>query len=191
MNNEITAKIECSIKELVNILENKGFKVVQRFLLNDTYFVPENLSVKALTPREILAKAVILRDISDYMPLSKSYKLTFKTKEIDEKGTITSQDKVDCEISNCEDGKNFLIALGYRVLLNIKENDVVYEKEGLRIAIKDIINGDNLIEVETVDNNKQLNSIEKIIRKIDELDIPISTNDYFIKKAEIELGKIL
>lgn len=41
--------------------------------------------------------------------------------------------------------------------MNIKENDTVYEKDSLKIEIKDVINGNNLIEVETVDNNMELN----------------------------------
>ena len=33
--------------------------------------------------------------------------------------------------------------------MNIKEDDIVYEKDGFELAIKDIKNGDNLIEIET------------------------------------------
>jgi len=72
----------------------------------------------------------------------------------------------------------------------IKENDVVYEREGLQLAIKDIKNGDKLIEVETEEDEK-LNTIDKLIQKINKLDIPIYTDNYFVKKAEIELDKVL
>lgn len=191
MSNEITVKLKCSIKEIFEILENKNFKVVEKYLLDDTYFIPENLDLSCLTPREILSNAILLRDISDYMPIQKICKLTFKRKQIDEKGNILKQDKVDCEIINVEDGKKFIKAIGYKELMNIKENDIVYEKDDLKIAVKEIENGDNLIEVETVDNNEELNTIEKLIRKIEELNIPIYTNDYFVKKAEIELEKVL
>ena len=75
--------------------------------------------------------------------------------------------------------------------MNIKENDIIYEKDGLQIAVKDIENGEQLIEVEIVKENYQLDTIEKLKEKINELQIPIYTNDYFIKKAEIELAKIL
>ena len=72
----------------------------------------------------------------------------------------------------------------------IKENDVVYEREGLQLAIKDIKNGDKLIEVETEEDEK-LNTIDKLIQKINKLDMPIYTDNYFVKKAEIELDKVL
>ena len=75
--------------------------------------------------------------------------------------------------------------------MNIKEKDIVYEKDGLKLAIKDIENGESLIEVETVKDNQKLDTIEKLKAVINELQIPIDTNDYFVKKAEIELKKIL
>ena len=73
----------------------------------------------------------------------------------------------------------------------LKEKAIVYEKDGLKLAIKEIENGDNLIEIETEKDNPELNSIDKLKEKISELQIPVDTNDYFIKKAEIELKKFL
>ena len=70
------------------------------------------------------------------------------------------------------------------------KDDVVYEKDGFQLAIKDIKNGDNLIEIETEDT-KELNTIEKLIQKVNEIGIPVYTDNYFVKKAEIELDKIL
>ena len=75
--------------------------------------------------------------------------------------------------------------------MEINEFDLVFEKKGLKIAIKDIENGDQLLEIETVKDNIELDTIEKIIQKIEELKIPIDKNNYFVKKAEIELEKIL
>lgn len=64
----------------------------------------------------------------------------------------------------------------------------MYEKGGFQLTIKDIKNGDTLIEIE---ENKEFNTIEKIKQKILQEEIPIYTDNYFIKKAEIELDKIL
>ncbi len=191
MSNEITVKLKCSIENFCEILQNKKFKLVEKYLLNDTYFIPKNLNISKLTPREILSNAVLLRDINDYMLNTKICKFTFKNKQINEDGIILNQENIDCDIVSIEQGQKFIKSIGYKELMNIKENDTVYEKDSLKIAIKDVINGDNLIEVETVDNNIELNTIEKIISKINELNIPIYTNDYFIKKAEIELKKVL
>ena len=75
--------------------------------------------------------------------------------------------------------------------MNIKESDIVYGKEDFEIAIKDIENGDNLIEVETVSNNDNIDTIEKLKTQIINLQIPVDTSNFFIKKAAIELDKII
>ena len=74
------------------------------------------------------------------------------------------------------------------MIMKIKEIDYIYKKDQLQINIKDIQNGDKLIEIE---ENEQLDTIDKIKEELEKLNIPIYTNDYFIKKAEIELKKIL
>lgn len=191
MSNEITVKLTCSIEELCNLLENKNFRIVEKYILDDTFFIPRELNLKSMSHREILSRAILLRDITEFIPERKVIKLTFKNKQIDDKGNILKQSKVDCEILNAKTGKAFIEAIGYDKLMNIKENDIVYEKNELKIAIKDIKDGDQLIEVETVKGNSELDTIEKIKQKIKELEIPIDTNDYFIKKAEIELSKVL
>ncbi len=191
MSNEITVKLKCSIEELKKLLEINGFKLVQKYFLNDTYFIPKELNKEEMTPREILSKAILLRDITELIPKRKIVKLTFKSKKINSIGIILEQRKTECELTDATEGKAFLQAIGYTELMNIKENGTEYEKEQLKISIKDIQNGDQLIEVETVEENTELNTIEKIKQKISELQIPIDTNDYFIKKAEIELKKVL
>lgn len=82
-------------------------------------------------------------------------------------------------------------AIEYYKIMNIVENDIVYGKDDFEIAIKDIKNGDKLIEVETVANNNKINTIEKIKKQIIDLEIPIDATNFFVKKAEIELDKLM
>lgn len=189
-SNEITVKIKCGLNELYKIVEEKGFKVVDRFSMNDTYFIPATLNLDKMKIREILSKAVLVRDIRGKMSDRITKKITFKIKNIDEDGNILSQESVNCYILEIEDAKKLLKAIGYKEVMNIKEDDVVYEKDGFQLAIKNIKNGDNLIEIETEENN-DFNTIEKLIQKVNEIQIPIYTDNYFVKKAEIELDKVL
>lgn len=191
LSNEITVKIKCSIEEMFNILKSKNFKFIEKYLLDDTYFIPNNLKLSNMTIREIISYAIILREVTEYSPENKITKITIKKKEFDSKGNIINQCKIECKIENKEAGLKLLKALGYKELMNIKENGNIYGKDGFQIAIKDIINGEKLIEVETVENDPELDTTEKLKEKINELQIPIDTNDYFVKKAEIELKKIL
>ena len=74
--------------------------------------------------------------------------------------------------------------------MNIKENDIIYYKNKFELAIKFIENSDILIEIET-ESNTEWDTIEKIKTIISEMKLPIEKGEYFIKKAENELNKIL
>ena len=189
-SNEITLKIKCELDEFYNIVEEKGFKIIDKFSMDDTYFVPEEEELGKVNTRDILSKAVLVRDIIGKMSNRRTKLITFKIKNFDESGNILNQKSVNCNILEIEDAKKLLKAIGYKEIMNIKEDDVVYEKDGFQLAIKDIKNGDNLIEIET-EENKELDTIEKLIKKINEIEIPIYTDNYFVKKAEVELDKRL
>ncbi len=188
--NEITVKIRCGIDEFYTILENKGFSVHHIFSMDDTYFIPSILDIEKLSTREILEKAVLVREIVGKTSGKVRRIITFKIKNYDEKGNILSQKSINCDVFEIENAKELLSAMGYKEIMNIKENDIVYEKDGFEIAVKDIVNGDNLIEIET-DKSGSLNTVDKLIKKINDIGIPIYTDNYFVKKAEIELNKVL
>lgn len=196
MSNEITVKIKCSLDEMYNILKNKGFNIVDKYNLEDIYYIKKDCNVKEQLISKLLERYILIRKITQFVPseFKDSYNinlLVLKNKDIALDGTIKNQQKKECEIQSIEQGKEFIEALGYKQLIVIREKTLVYGKGELKLAIKDIENGENLIEIETVENFPELDSIEKIKQKINELQIPIDTNDYFVKKAEIELKKIL
>lgn len=110
-NNEITVKVTCSKDTLLSILKQKGFTSGRTFLLDDYYFIPNEINIENLTTREIISKCIIIRNIFENNLYHK--KITYKIKEFADSG--------------------------------------------------DIIN----------------------------LEIPLETNNFFVKKAEIELNKIL
>ena len=196
MSNEITVRLICSMNEMCSILENKGFKIVDKYSLDDTYYISKELDETKLSPREVLNHYILVRKITQYRGLNfkDSYniiKITYKNKNFSSDGEILSQDKVDCEITEIEDGKKLLKALGYKAIMDIKENSIVYGKDEIKIAIKDVENDDNLIEIETIENNEKYDTTEKLKLMIRELNIPIDESDFFVKKAENKLKKIL
>lgn len=189
-SNEITVKLKCSLNEMYTILEEKGFKNLEEFSMEDTFFVPKDLKLEEMSTRDIISKAILVRLITEKMPYKVNKKITFKIKNFDEAGNILSQEAISCEVLDIQSAKKLLEAIGYKEIMFIKENDIVYEKDGFELAIKDIENGDKLIEIETEDD-EELDSIEKLVKKVNELNIPIYTDNYFVKKAEVELNKVL
>lgn len=184
--NEITIKVTCSNDELIKHLTNKGFNEGRKFTLDDYYLIPKDMYIEKLTTREILAKAVIIRYIVDDGKIIQ--KITFKKKNINEKGEILSQKATNCDILDFRAGINLFSELGYYEIMNIKESDVIYYKDNIELALKFIENSNTLIEIETNDN---FDTIDKLKRLVNEIEIPIEKDTYFVKKAEDELNKIL
>ena len=186
--NEVTIKVTCSQDELLNCLIKNGFKEGRKFSLDDYYFIPKKLDIKNMSTREILSKSIIIRYIVDNGDIVQ--KITFKIKDIADNGDIISQKAINCDVLSIEDAKKLFKALGYYEIMNIKENDVIYYKNKFELALKYIENSDILIEIET-ESNTEWDTIEKIKNIISKINIPIEKDNYFIKKAENELNKIL
>ena len=184
--NEITIRILCSKEELIKHLEEKGLKKGRKFRLNDHYLIPKKLKIEELTVREILSKAVIIRNIENDGKIVN--KITFKNKNINEKGEIVSQTATSCEVLDYTEGIRLFEELGYYEIMNIIEDDIIYYNDKIELAIKDIYNGDLFIETET---NKNIQTIEELKKMIESLEIPFEKDNYFVKKAEETLDKIL
>ena len=144
-SNEITVKVDTNMKEIEEILINKDFKLSDEFTCEDNYFIPKDVDIKSETIREIIKKAIIIRKVRN------DKVLVFKKKNINENGDILEQEKFECDILDIDKAKKFLEAIGYKNVMNISEKDICYSKDGLKLAFKDIKNGDILMEVETQD----------------------------------------
>lgn len=184
--NEITIKITCSNEQLIKHLTDKGFCERRKFTLDDYYLIPKDLKLDDLTTRDILSKAVIIRYIVDDGKIIQ--KITFKKKDINGNGEILSQKAINCDVLDYKAGINLFNELGYYQIMNIKESDIIYYKDKLELAIKFIENSNTLIEIETDDNFKTIVELKQLVT---ELEIPIEKGNYFVKKAENELNKIL
>ena len=182
-NNEITVKVNTSINEMEEILKSKDFKLSDKFTCEDYYFISKNIEIKK-TVREILKKVIIVRQVKN------DKVLVFKKKEIDENGNILKQEKFECNILDIKEAKEFLEAIGYKNIMNILEEDICYSKNGLELLLKDIKNSNILMEIETQDIDG-FRTIEDLKEKLLKLNLPIDINNFFVKKAEVELEKVI
>lgn len=196
MANEITVQLKCTREEACELLESRGFKLVDRYLLADAYYLPRELDRRQLSVRELLQHAVLLRNITLYDIRTLAVRhgiasMTYKHKNIAPNGDILSQQKVDCEIKDLEQGRLFIEAIGYEEMMSIREDDFVYGKGALEVAVKDIEHGDNLLEIEIVEDNAELDTVDKLKQKLVALRLPIDESDFFVKKAEKRLAEVL
>lgn len=184
--NEITIKVVCSNDELIKHLINKGFNEGRKFTLDDYYLIPKDINMNQLSTRDILTKAIIIRYIVDDGEIIQ--KITFKKKNINSDGEIISQKATNCDVLDYKSALDLFYELGYHQIMNIKESDVIYFKDELELAVKFIENGNTLIEIETNENFKTVDKLKNLLK---ELEIPIENDNYFVKKAEDELNKLL
>ena len=190
-NNEITLKIKVSMEEFKKILKEKGYTESEHFILYDTFMLPENLKIEELSTRDIISKAIIIRKVEDIAKNEIRRDMVYKMKKFNNKGEILEQKSVRLKVQNCKEAEIFINTIGYKKIMGIIEEDYTYQKDGFELTTKEVKNGDNMIEVETQKNNEKLDAIDKIKNILREENFPLDFSDCFIKKAEVELNKIL
>lgn len=193
MKNEITVRAKSSKSELINILKDKEFKLIDKFDVEDIYYISQNKKINKITINEFFKENVLLRHIKQYEGKNldtyyNEFKITYKTKNIASNGDIINQNRYDCKIFDINEGRKLLKALGYKALFTITEETVTYCNDRINLDIKAVEGGDILIELET---NKELDTIDKLKQEIKNLDIPIDESDFFVKKAERKIKDLL
>ena len=178
--NEITVRAQCSEDELKKILNGDKFILNNEYYAKDIFMIPRDIDIFKVATREILSKAILLREFQGISSDKHKMKITFKRKEINEKGEILQQDAINCEVLNIQDAKELFNCIGYKEIMTIKEKHFSYCKGEFKIIVKILSENNILIEAET---NKEY-------RTIDKTNIPFDNSNYFVKKAEEELEKI-
>ncbi|MBQ6285520.1 MAG: hypothetical protein IJK67_04350 [Bacilli bacterium] len=183
--NEITVEVDTDLKSLIKLLEEKGFKLKEEYDLNDIYMIGEyKKDDDYLT---MLSKCVLIRDIIEKENETKM--LTYKYKEYNDKKEITKQGKVNCKIDDIENAKLLLEKLGFEELIRISDHMLVYATDIDEFVIQCVNDKHIYIEIEDRCHyaNKEYKSFDEMKNAIINNFIPIKNNDYFVKKAEIEL----
>ena len=185
--NEITVRVQCSEKDLIKILKEDNFVLKSEYYAKDIFLIPKNIDISRTSTREILNRAILLREFQGISSNRHKMKITFKHKDINEKGEILSQSSTNCEVTNIHDAQKLFESIGYKELMIIEEKHFAYYKNEFEIIVK-IISDDNiLIESEL---NEYYKTIDELKNVISTTKIPFDKSNYFVKKAEEELDKI-
>ena len=183
-NNELTLRIKGEMEQFRNNLKLKGYKEIEHFILYDTFLIPEMLEIGELDTRKIISKAVIIRKVEDITHNEIRRDALYKVKKFDDNGEIVEQKSTKLKVNDCHEAENFFKAIGYKKIMNITEKDFVYEKNGMRLATKDVENGDNMIEIETQEGNNKCDTIDKLKKWLIDENIDLDYSDFFVKKLK-------
>ena len=188
METEITVLVNSDYETLKRQLEKKNFKIVDEYQVNDIYMIDKNIDLNKLNNLEILKKCVLVRDIVDIKKV-----LLYKYKKYADNGDIIEQGKVECPITDVDKAVSFMETINYRTLFKIYDKCIVYTNGETELVVQ-LVNDEYIfIEMEA-----ECSNIDKVYKDIDELkedinryNLPIDKSNYFVKKAEIELEKVL
>ncbi|MBR6034171.1 MAG: hypothetical protein IKP28_05525 [Clostridia bacterium] len=183
--NEITVEVDTSLEDLIDIIKSRGFKLKETYDLNDIYLINKNN--KKGDYLSMLNKCVLIRDIIEENKETKM--LTYKYKEYNEKKEIIKQGKVKIKIDDIDNSKFLFEKLDFEELIRINDHILVYATDKDELVIQNVNNKHIYIEIEDKCNyaNKFYNSIDEMKNVIIDNNIPVKGNDFFVKKAEIEL----
>ena len=183
--NEITVEVDTSLDELIKILKSKGFKQREEFDYNDIYLINKN-------DREddylsMLNKCIIIRNIIEKKKDTKF--LDYKHKEYNDNKEIIKQEQVKVEIDNIDNSKLLFEQLGFEELIRINDHMYVFATDKDEFVVQSVNNKHIYIEIEDECRyaNRFYNSIDEMKSVIIDNSIPFKNNDFFVKKAEIEL----
>lgn len=181
---EITVEVNTSLDNLDCLLKNNNFKIKEEYDVNDIYLIDKSFSEKR-NYLEMLNHCILIRDIIEKNKKTKL--ITYKYKEYNEKNEIIKQGKINCEVSSITDAKKLLEALGYEEIISINDHLIVYENNDDELCVQLVNNKHIYIEIE----DRKYRNIDEMKNVIKKYNIPIKNNDYFVKKAEIEMKESL
>ena len=182
--NEIPVQVTCSYEELHSLLIKQGFKIIEKYKVIDEYLISKDYDLKNKNSLAILKECVIVRYIENTLK-----ELLYKYKEYSNNGDIIKQAKVSCKVNDIKEASNFMKTIGYKELIHIQNNSVVYTNDKIEFAVQ-LVN-DKYIFIELEDKSEYLNktysSIEEMKEEINLYNLPIVKDKYFAKKAAIIL----
>lgn len=182
--NEITVQVTCNYEELHSLLIKQGFKIIEKYTIIDEYLISKDYDLRNKNYLDILKECVIVRYIENTLK-----ELLYKYKEYNNNGDILKQAKVSCKVNDIKEASNFMKTIGYKELIHIQNNSVVYTNDKIEFAVQ-LVN-DKYIFIELEDKSEYLNktysSIEEMKEEINLYNLPIVKDKYFAKKAAIIL----
>lgn len=158
---EITVRLNENMQSAIRKLEMQGFKKIRESAIDDVYMTSKLNELNRDNIQNILKKSVLLRKLK--LENKEIKKITYKDKEIDEKGDVISEQKINLDCSDLEKAKDLFEHLEFEELISVRYKVVVYSKDKIEYAFQEVENLGTLIEYENTEDfeGKTLEDINK------------------------------
>jgi predicted adenylyl cyclase CyaB len=186
---EITVEILDDVNNLIEMLKNKNFSLVDEVDMIDYYFSKiDTETLKNMQYLDIINNSFIVRQIIGDEP---SLNLMFKSKELDELGNVIAEEKVKTPVENLEKAIKIFKLAGLNNWCEIKQHMLVYKREETEFAIQIVDGLGSFIEYEETPSMSELTEQEKIDAMLADLkSIGINFgDDYSCKKVYMKFKK--
>lgn len=188
METEITVLVITSYEKLKEELLNKGFELKEEYEVNDDYLIDSRLNLSSMSNLDILKNCILVRDV---VGIEKG--LLYKYKEYDDNGDIIKQGKVKCPVIDTKKAIDFMMSINYKRLFSIYDKCIVFANDRTQLVVQ-LVN-DKYIFIEMESNgefiDREYTNIEEMKEDLLSYNLPIDNSNFFIKKAEIMLNKVL
>ncbi len=179
---EITCEVFEEISNIVKALEDKSFKYVEEFTLDDIYM--KNDKTNEFAPKNgKITDTLIIRYVNE-----EDKKIVCKRRNHNNKGFEISTEKSVLKVVNIEDAEKHLNMLGYTRYLNMIDKNYMYENDEYIAYIQEITDLGTFIEIEAKEVENAEQSVEKLIEYVKSLNLKIGTK-FDIRKADLLYSK--
>ena len=179
---EITCEVFEEISTIVKVLEDKGFKYIEEFTLDDIYM--KNDKTNEFAPKNgRITDTLIIRYVNE-----DDKKIVCKRRNHNSNGFEISTEKSVLKVMSIEEAEKHLNILGYTRFLNMIDKNYMYENDEFIAYIQDVKDLGIFIELEAkkVENAEQ--NIEQLIEFVKTLHLKIGTK-FDIRKANLLYSK--
>lgn len=185
---ELCVKANVDFDKLIKIMNTKGFHIQEDFQMNDIYMIKDEIELSYDNRKNILNDYLLIRET-----VGKKIMLVLKHKVINNKNEIISQKSIKCPIVDVDKGYDFMKALNYKKIFELKDHNILLSNGKNEIYIQDVEGLGTYIEMEQNNlllKNNNGNDIDEMIKILNGYDLPFDKSNYFVKKSEDMLKKI-
>ncbi len=185
---EITVQVFEEKEKILSHLQKKGFKLEEKFQLNDWYFT-KHADISGMTYQNLISQSFLIRQI---ITDSEKCQICFKDKVYDNDGNVISEEKITSQICDVEKTKQIFLRAGLNNYCTLFNTSFVFRKGEIYFAVQVIEDLGIFIEYEEDETLPQgllpHEKIEIMLNRVKSLGLPIG-DDYSCKKVQMYLQK--
>lgn len=183
---EITTRVLDSLNEVSEKLVKLRFKKIRTSIIDDIYMCQNAMGIEKDSIPEYLKKSVVIRYLNTGEKIFK--KLTYKNKVYNADGMTVSEEKINVDINDIDKAKSLFLALNFDEIVRVKYECIVYERDGLELALQEVdglgllLEYENINDFEGIVEDKIIETKKLMLQEIKNLGIK-TTDEIDVKKA--------